>query len=67
VSDQDQAVTTCQQDAPELPITAHPLHAITPPELVIGLVGPLGVNLDLVTSVLSKELAEVGYNLEPFV
>jgi deoxycytidylate deaminase len=61
MSDQSEP-TTSKSNAPELPITAHPLHSISPPELVFGLVGPLGVDLDLVTSVLSKELTDLGYN-----
>jgi deoxycytidylate deaminase len=42
-------------------MVAHPLHSISPPELVIGLVGPLGVDLELVISVLSSELRDVEY------
>jgi cytidine deaminase len=42
-------------------MVAHPLHSISPPELVIGLVGPLGVDLELVISVLSSELRDVSY------
>jgi cytidine deaminase len=61
MSDQTEP-TTSTSNAPELPITVHPLHSVAPPELVFGLVGPLGVDLDLVISVLSKELADVGYN-----
>src|SRR5271168_1219861 len=53
---------TPRQNAPELPMVAHPLHSISPPELVIGLVGPLGVDLELVISVLASELRDVAYN-----
>lgn len=59
----DQAeLATSNSNIQELPVTVHPLHPISTPELVFGLVGPLGVDLDLVVSVLSKELLDVGYN-----
>jgi hypothetical protein len=44
-----------------LPVSTHPLVPQTGPELVIGLVGPLGTNLDLVTSILQRELQNFGY------
>ena len=37
------------------------LSVIRNPELVFGLVGPIGVNLDAVVDALSVELKEVGY------
>ena len=48
--------------APELPITAHPMETMSSPELVFGLVGPLGVDLDSVIAALSEELSDVGYS-----
>ncbi len=39
----------------------HPLVAEATPELVIGLVGPLGVDLNIISDVLEKELASVQY------
>jgi cytidine deaminase len=61
MSDQTEQVTS-NSKTQELPVTVHPLHPISTPELVFGLVGPLGVDLDLVISVLTKELTDVGYN-----
>lgn len=38
------------------------LKPITNPELVFGIVSPIGINIDLVINVLETELASVGYN-----
>lgn len=61
MSDQAENGATAIANAPELPITAHPMETMSTPELVFGLVGPLGVDLDLVISALSEELSDVGY------
>jgi deoxycytidylate deaminase len=61
MSDQTEQVTS-NSKTQELPVTVHPLHPISTPELVFGRVGPLDVDLDLVISVLTKELTDVGYN-----
>src|SRR6185437_14883609 len=44
-----------------LPMIAHPLETLGAPELVIAMIGPLGVDLDLVASALAKALREVTY------
>jgi cytidine deaminase len=61
MADQTEPATS-NSNTQELPVTVHPLHPISSPELVFGVVGPLGVDLDLVISVLSKELTDVGYD-----
>jgi deoxycytidylate deaminase len=43
-----------------------PLTLASSPELVFGLVAPIGVDLDLVTDVLEHTLSEVGYCAHPF-
>ncbi len=42
------------------------LRPIAAPELVIGLVAPIGVDLDLVVESLTKALDAVGYNSTEF-
>ncbi len=41
--------------------TGYPLKPYPRPELVFGLVGPLGIDLELMVQVLKESLAEVGY------
>ncbi|MBP1205444.1 hypothetical protein JOD97_003506 [Duganella sp. 1411] len=43
------------------PIVEHPLSPDPHPELVFGIVGPIGVNLEPVITVLYRELQAVGY------
>ncbi len=38
-----------------------PIETITHPELIFGIAGPIGVNVDLVQQEISKELVKVGY------
>lgn len=42
------------------------LAASKAPELIIGLVAPIGVDLDLVSSVLDQTIREMGYSVERF-
>lgn len=41
--------------------TSKPLEPLKGPELVFGLVGPIGTDLNMVTNVLTEELTRVGY------
>lgn len=49
---------------PKTEIKRSPLDPIESPELVIGLIGPAGSDLGLVTEILKKELAKVDYDVE---
>jgi deoxycytidylate deaminase len=47
------------------PSSAHPLSPDPHPELVFGIVGPIGVDLEPVINVLCQELLAVGYTTNP--
>lgn len=53
-----------QPPVPELAAVGNAPKQASAPELIFGLVAPIGVDLDLVTEVLTETLAEMGYRSE---
>lgn len=57
--------TKASRKAPERgPVSKRVLEPIDGPELIIGLIGAVGTDLQVVIDVLKKELVEVGYGSE---